>query len=250
MTLTLLLPIVGASVLGSVHCAAMCGPFAAMVSNSGAGRGRRLLLQLAYQGGRLLSYVALGAAAGSAGRALDLAGAAAGLGDLAAGAAGFLLLVWGLGALLETQGVRIPRLKQALPARVSAFLFSLRQSPSPWRAGLLGLATTLLPCGWLYAFVLTAASTAHAAEGALVMFALWVGNAPMLLGIGFFFGGALNRLRRHVPVFSASLIFCIGLSTIITRTRLPSFALLAPQLHGSLGRAPSLADCPCHRKHR
>ena len=106
MNLHLLLPIVGASVLGSVHCAAMCGPFAAMVTDSSVTGAARARLQLAYQGGRLLSYVSLGAAAGSAGQALDLAGAAAGLGQVAALATGVLLLLWGLGGMLETQGIR------------------------------------------------------------------------------------------------------------------------------------------------
>src|SRR4051812_6183041 len=194
MNAQLLLPIVGASVLGSVHCAAMCGPFAAMVSEPNTKTGQRIRLLLAYQGGRLLSYVALGAAAGTAGRALDLAGAAAGVGQIAAIVTGVLLLIWGLGAMLETQGVRWLPARRALPSFVVRFLASLRDRPSSGRATTLGLATALLPCGWLYAFVLTAAGTADPVAGALVMFALWVGNAPMLLGVGFFLGSALKSV--------------------------------------------------------
>ena len=249
MTLDLLLPIVGASVLGSVHCAAMCGPFAAIVSDPGAGKVRRLSLLFSYQGGRLLSYVVLGAAAGAAGRALDLAGAAAGISRVAAAVAGFLLLVWGLSALLETQGVRWFRVRAVLPRWLSSWLASLRQRPSLGRAVTLGLATTLLPCGWLYAFVLTAAGTAHPLQGALVMLAFWAGNAPMLLGLGFFFGSALQRVRRHVPVLSAALIFTIGLSTIVTRARLSAFASVLPDFRGaSPTHLPMAGDCPCHRK--
>ena len=246
MNLQLLLPIVGASVLGSVHCAAMCGPFAAMVGDPQAKAWPRVRLHLAYQGGRLLSYVELGAAAGAAGRALDLAGAAAGLGQTAAVVAGGLLLIWGLGAMLETQGVRWLPARPELPRLLVRFLASLRGRPSPGRALALGLATTLLPCGWLYAFVLTAAGTARPVEGALVMFALWVGNAPILLGVGFFFGSALGRVRRHVPVLSAALIFCIGLGTIVMRTQLPAFAGLLPA-SAVAGRAPVMSDCACHR---
>jgi len=245
----LLLPIVGASVLGSVHCAAMCGPFAAIASNPNAANGRRFLLQLGYQGGRLLSYLTLGALAGLAGRALDLAGAAAGIGRAAAGIAGFLLLIWGLGALLETQGIRWLRLRAVLPSAIARFLASLREAPSLWRSTALGLATALLPCGWLYAFVLTAAGTARPLDGALILLALWAGNLPMLLGIGFFFGSALARVRRHVPVLSATLIFCIGLGTIVTRTRLAAFAAVFPEsARASSGQVPTPADCPCHRK--
>jgi sulfite exporter TauE/SafE len=249
MNAQLLLPIVAASVLGSVHCAAMCGPFAAMVSDPKAETGPRVRLLLAYQGGRLLSYLALGAAAGVAGRALDLAGAAAGVGQIAAIVSGALLLVWGLAAMLETQGVRWLPARRALPSFVVRFLASLRTRPSSGRAVVLGLATTLLPCGWLYAFVLTAAGTAEPVAGALVMFALWVGNAPMLLGVGFFLGSALKRVRRHVPMLSAALIFCIGLSTIVMRTRLAPFAALVPKAT-TVSQVPAMRDCACHRKHQ
>ncbi len=248
MNVQLLLPIVGASVLGSVHCAAMCGPFATLVSGSATATGTRARLQIAYQAGRLLSYTALGAVAGGAGKALDLAGAAAGLGELAAIAAGALLVLWGLSAMLETQGIRWLTLRRALPPFVTQFIASLRERPSTGRAVALGLATALLPCGWLYAFALAAAGTASPIQGASVMLALWLGNAPMLLGVGFVFGSALQRLRRHVPVLSAALIFCIGLGTIVTRTRLPSFAALLPT-SSMAGHAPALRDCPCHRKH-
>ena len=248
MNAQLLLPIVAASVLGSVHCAAMCGPFAAMVSEPKTETGPRLRLLLAYQGGRLLSYVGLGAAAGAAGRALDLAGAAAGVGQIAAIVTGVLLLVWGLTAMLETQGVRWLPARRALPSFVVHFLASLRDRPSSTRAIGLGLATALLPCGWLYAFVLTAAGTADPVAGALVMLALWIGNAPMLLGVGFFLGSALRSVRRHVPILSAVLIFCIGLSTIVMRTRLASFAALVPTAM-MVGQVPTMRDCACHRKH-
>jgi hypothetical protein len=32
--------------------------------------------------------------------------------------------------------------------------------PAGWRAGVTGLATAVLPCGWLYAFVAAAGATA------------------------------------------------------------------------------------------
>ena len=43
-----------------------------------------------------------------------------------------------------------------------------------------GLLTTLLPCGWLYAFVALAAGTASAPLGALVMLTFWIGTLPAI----------------------------------------------------------------------
>ena len=118
-----------------------------------------------------------------------------------------------------------------------------------WRALALGLATTLLPCGWLYAFAVTAAGTGSPLNGALVMAAFWAGNAPVLLGLGVALSAAVGRVRRHVPVLSAAVIFAIGLFTVTVRANLPAFAAasILGQSHASMA-VPMPGDCPCHRK--
>ena len=148
MTAELLVPIAAASLLGSIHCAGMCGGFVAIAGDGVSGRAR-VLTQLTYNAGRLASYLTLGAIAGAVGRAVDLAGSAAGVGRFAAVLSGSIMILWGLGALLETQGVRILRGRAPLPKRLTRALASLRSRPPMWRALALGLATTLLPCGWL-----------------------------------------------------------------------------------------------------
>ena len=52
------------------------------------------------------------------------------------------------------------------------------------RGAATGLLTTLLPCGWLYAFVITAAGTGNALAGAGLMATFWVGTLPMLTIVG------------------------------------------------------------------
>ena len=178
------------------------------------------------------------------------AGSAAGVGQIAAIASGSLMTLWGLGALLETQGVRVLRGRVKVPARLTRALASLRQRPPGWRALALGLATTLLPCGWLYAFAVTAAGTANAWHGALLMAAFWAGNVPILLGLGVALSALVGRVRRHVPVLSAAVIFAIGVFTVTTRANLPAFAAAAVLgQRPAAGGVPSAGDCPCHRTH-
>jgi sulfite exporter TauE/SafE len=249
VSLTLLVPIAAASLLGSLHCAGMCGGFVAMVGGGTTG-GARWRAQLWYNAGRLLSYAALGAAAGTLGHALDLAGNAAGIGRIAALVSGSIMIVWGMGALLETQGVRVFRASWALPKRVSEGLAALHRLPASWRGLVLGLTTTLLPCGWLYAFAVTAAGTASPLQGALLMAAFWTGNVPVLLGLGVAVSAAVGRVRRHVPLLSAAVIFGVGLFTVTARANLPAFAAAAVS-HYRLPGAPAVPtpdDCPCHRK--
>ena len=240
------MPVAAASVLGSVHCAGMCGGFVAIVSDGVAGR-TRWLSQLAYHAGRLVSYATLGAVAGTLGRAVDLAGSAAGVGRIAAIVSGSLMIVWGLVALLETQGVRVLRPHWALPMRLTRVLGALRARPPLGRALLLGLSTTLLPCGWLYAFAVTAAGTGSAAHGALLMTAFWAGNVPILLGLGVALSAAVGRVRRHVPVLSAAVILAVGLFTVSARANFPAFAAAACHLRRA-PTVPSPGGCPCHRK--
>ena len=254
MSLELLVPVAAASLLGSVHCAGMCGGFVAIAGDGVTGR-MRLLSQLAYNAGRLVSYAALGAAAGALGHAVDLAGNAAGIGRTAALISGAIMIVWGLGALLETQGVRIVRGRKLVPPLLIAFLASLRRRPPLWRALTLGLATTLLPCGWLYAFAMTAAGTASPVSGALLMTAFWAGNLPILLGLGVIVSAAVGKIRKYVPVLSAAVIFCVGLFTVTLRVNLPAFAaafVAEARDHAdhAAGSLPTPGDCPCHRKHR
>jgi sulfite exporter TauE/SafE len=251
MSLELLVPVAAASLLGSVHCAGMCGGFVAIAGDGVSGKAR-VLTQLTYNAGRLVSYVVLGALAGALGHGIDLAGSAAGIGRLAAVVSGSLMILWGLGALLETQGVRLVGVRLRLPARLNRALAALRGLPPMWRALSLGLATTVLPCGWLYAFAVTAAGTGSPVHGALVMAAFWAGNAPVLLGLGVLLSHAVGRAHRYLPVLSAAVIFCIGLFTVSVRANLPAFAAACALGKGEAHAAavPMSGDCPCHRKHR
>jgi hypothetical protein len=248
---------IGAGLLGSVHCIGMCGGLVAVSTQGASSARQRLLAQLGYQAARLASYLILGVSAGLLGRALDLAGRAAGLSKAAAIVSGLTMMLWGLWAMLEAGGVKLARRLPSidiLPAGARIWLGRAQRQSPLGRAILLGGASALLPCGFLYTFALAAAGTGSPIAGALVMGSLWLGNLPALLGFGIAIGGALSRLRRHIPLFSAAAVFALGLFTLNSRINLPAFAAASvtrasPPAAGA--STPSMgADCPCHRKHR
>ncbi|HEV8247642.1 MAG TPA: sulfite exporter TauE/SafE family protein [Polyangiaceae bacterium] len=256
MTQALFLAVFVASLLGSVHCVAMCGPFVAVYSGLGSQAKSPFAAHIAYQLGRLVSYSLLGLAAGAVGNALDLAGGAAGIARVSALLAGGVMALWGLLGMLESQGVRArpsaaPRALRALLGRALA---RLNAKPPLMRALTVGAATTLLPCGWLYAFAVTAAGTGSVRGAVSVMVAFWLGNVPLLLGFGIGVGalGAWLRrrspagaLQRSGPLLSSSLLVAVGIATLIVRVNVPAFALRAA--HPNAG-PPSAADisCPLH----
>jgi len=236
-----------ASLVGSLHCAGMCGPFVAFYAGSDTSKGRgRALGHVAYHGGRLVTYATLGAVAGAVGSAVDLAGRAAGVGRVASVAAGVAMIVWATVLLLEHAGVRAVSVRAPAPLRTFAVavIRKLEGKPPVVRAGLLGLSSTLMPCGWLYAFAVVAAGTGHALGGAVVMASFWAGTVPLLLGVGIGAQSIAARLRRHVPVLSALALLAVGLAAVLGRVNVPSLAARDVKNVISAGAVPS--EPPCH----
>ncbi len=215
----LLATVLGASLIGSPHCAGMCGPLLVFYAAEG-GREKQWLGHAFYSLGRLLSYTGLGALAGIAGHAINIAGEAAGVMRFSAILAGSLMVLWGLGVIVARFGITLlPRgLMGSAGGRWFQKLFArMREKPPLFRALALGLASTLLPCGWLYAFVITAAGTGSPWQGALVMGAFWTGTLPVMLALGVGIQKLAGPLRRHLPVIGAVAVLCMGLVTVYQR---------------------------------
>lgn len=203
--------------IGSLHCVQMCGPIVlacSVVMESRSPR-RRLLAQAAYNLGRIATYSALGAAAGTLGTGLNFIGRFGGMRNTAAVVAGSILLLAGAFALA---GRRLPFLRTwGMPAGIGKLV---RSSGVPQRFGL-GLALGLLPCGLVYAALLKALESAGTAAGAITMAAFGAGTALPLLLIGTFSSVIGHRFRRHAVLVS-------GLAVCITGTLLIWRGLNAP----------------------
>ncbi len=237
-----------ASLLGSVHCAGMCGGFSGWVAAAARPRGARWGAQAGYHAGRLSTYAAMGLVAGFVGGAVNVGGAWVGLSHAAAVGAGVLMLVWGVARLV---GARVP-FAIPVPSRIrgaiTATLRTLGDAPPSLRGFAIGLLTTWLPCGWLYAFVLAAAGTGDPLSGLAVMGAFWLGTVPILLGVGIGVGALSTPLRRHLPRVTAAALVVVGLALIAGR--MPAVAM--PSEPRSLERnvehvvVPDPdAPCPC-----
>jgi len=229
-----------ASLIGSPHCAGMCGGFVCFYAGPG-GRGQNLA-HVAYNLGRLVSYVLLGVLAGSVGHVLDRAGAAAGLQRTAALGAGAVMVVWGVAALSAALGARLPSLATPgfLRVRFAAAMRRVHAQPPAVRALTLGLVTTLLPCGWLWIYVATAAGTGSVLTAMLVMAAFWLGTVPMMAGIGLAAQRALGPLRRRLPLFTAATLVVLGLLTLGGK-----FGVMGPPA----GQCPKCAPAGSHAGH-
>ena len=221
-----------ASLLGSLHCAGMCGPLVAFVLGDAQQQttAERTALHIAYHGGRLVTYSLAGALCGLIGAAVDLGAARWGLSRAAALLAGSMMIVVGLLSIGRYAGVRLPHwngpggLRWLIAAGQRAAL-ALRPVP---RSLVIGLLTALLPCGWLYLFALVAAGTGSPLRGAAVMAAFWLGSVPILVALGLSVQALAGTLGRRLPLVAAVVILLLGVSTLVLRMQTPAEAFTAP----------------------
>lgn len=226
-----LLPLIAtvfvASLFGSMHCVGMCGPLAVLASSGGVANGRRsvraqLTAVAAYHGSRLVAYAAAGCLAGTLGAGIQHTGALLGVQRLAAQLAGGSMLVIGLLGLVRlASGVgHAAMLPPWLQKRLGQAHFWARRQPPLRRAATIGVLTAILPCGWLYAFLIVAAGTADPVTAALVMATFALGAVPALTVTALSVTMLAGRFRRAIPWGSAVLITAVGAATLLHRSQI------------------------------
>ncbi len=191
--------------LGGTHCVGMCGGIVGALSMGGP---QRLSLHLAYNLGRILSYVLAGALVGALGAGsmalseqLPLRLALLIFANLMLVALGFYLLgATRALALTEHWGQLLWRRIQPLGKRFLPARSALQAFP-------LGLLWGWLPCGLVYSALASALGAGSPGEGALMMLAFGLGTLPNLLLAGLL----LARFRTLVqkPVVRALAGFLI-----------------------------------------
>ena len=196
--------------LGSLHCAAMCGPLMLALPVAGGGVGRFVVGRLIYQFARITTYCLLGVAAGFVGQSVALAGLQRWV-SIALGVAilaGFLI---SKKIVLAAPVVRwVGQLKQLMAAQLKQRNFRA--------LGLLGILNGLLPCGLVYVALAGAVAGGTLTSGILYMAVFGLGTLPMMLSIslsGRLFPVAWRMpLRRAIPMgvyLLAALLILRGL---------------------------------------
>ncbi len=210
-------PIFIASLLGSTHCAAMCGGLASYCSSFCNKK-----FNINYHLGRLSSYLILGAIAGQLGQSIEKYSKLQGIISIITG--GFLIS-WGILYLLDkSEFVKsklgssyvTSKLSKTFATLISKFIGN---DPKLWsrRAYLVGFFTAFMPCGWLYAFVLVSANAGSAIQGMATMLVFWLGTVPALIFVGEFSKKLSISLRRFSPTLVAIMLIIAGLYSIGVR---------------------------------
>jgi sulfite exporter TauE/SafE len=197
--------------LGSLHCAAMCGPLLLALPVAAGGAGRFIAGRLVYQFGRVLTYALLGVLAGLVGLSVFLAGCQR-----------WLSLALGVAVLV---GFFVSK-KLAVSAPVVRLVLVLKNLMASQLArrdflslALLGMLNGLLPCGLVYVALANAANAKNISVAVAQMAVFGLGTLPMMLAIGLsgrmFPAWLRMRLRAAIPLgicLLAALLILRGLA--------------------------------------
>ncbi len=200
------------------HCIGMCGGIVLAYTGSKV-RGSfvaQIAQHLLYSAGRVSTYTLLGLVFGLAGSAFSFSNYAYALLLFVAGV--FMVLA---GLSLAGKVSFLDRFERRFTTSryyIDAFRGAISRGGS-FSLYKLGLLNGLLPCGFVYFFAITAASSASAYGGALVMFTFGLATVPALLIFGLF-AGALQggRFRKAMMQASALAIIVYGIFTIYNGT--------------------------------
>jgi uncharacterized protein len=240
-TLTLPLTALTTGLLGSLHCLGMCGGISATIALGGGSaadtgnQARALAISvpvaairhapqalsaaesnvLAFNAGRIASYMIAGAMAGSIGGAVSQGWV------LSETLTARTILFLFANLMIIATGLYLMGLPQLLTPleRAGGLLW---RHISPWtkkllpmntlpRAALFGVLWGWIPCGMVYAMLLSAMSAGSAANGMLTMAAFGIGTLPMMIAAGWA-AGSIQRFTRqnHVRLAAGVAVVAMG----------------------------------------
>lgn len=202
-TLLFATSILTASFFGSWHCAGMCGPIASLLAQ------RKQLF--AYHVGRFISYVGFGALAGQIG-SFFLGSQFNQLRFLSATVLGLMLIFMGLKALnfkFISRFLENFRILNKVVYQIQAF----KLNKPGW---LIGLLTVLLPCGWLYTYLLAAVASQSPYAGAFIMFLFYLGGLPALLAMPWMIKNTIQKSDSSQKKIAGIILIIAGIYSLFS----------------------------------
>jgi len=209
--------IISIAFIGSFgHCIGMCGgivmAYSAKMIDPSASKISQSSAHLLYSLGRVSMYTILGAIFGYLGGVITYSPTANGYMLMFAGTAMFLA---GLSLLGKLKFLTIVEHSFSSSKLYKQTFHHILNSKSNLSFYFLGLLNGLLPCGFVYFFAITAASSASAVDGALVMFVFGLSTIPAMFSLGFIAGlSRATSFRSYMMSIASVTVLIYGLFTI------------------------------------
>ncbi len=209
--------IISIAFLGSFgHCIGMCGGIVLAYSSIKIDPKSPKLSQgaahLLYSFGRVLTYMVLGAMFGALGGVATFSNYANG-GLLVF--SGIVMILAGLSLMGKIKFLTLIEHSFSSSSLYKNAFKSVLNSKSKLSFFVLGMLNGLLPCGFVYFFAITAASTADPLLGAMVMGIFGLSTIPAMFGLGFLASlASATSFRNMMMSLSSIAVILYGAYTI------------------------------------
>ena len=203
--------------LGSLgHCIGMCGGIVIAYSTAkideDSKKSSQILSHLAYSFGRVTTYTFMGVIFGAIGGVISFSNTAIATLTIIAG---IFMILAGLSLVGKLKFLTILEHSFFKSKWYQEAFREVISSKSLFSFYILGLLNGLLPCGLVYFFAVTAASTGSPFWGGVVMFIFGLATIPSLFTLGFFAGIFKKHNFRQIMMNIAAIIVIIyGFYTI------------------------------------
>jgi len=198
-------------ILGSFHCAGMCGPIAIALPLHGRTIPEKILGGVLYNLGRTLTYGIMGALFGLLGQGVQMIGFQQKISVVM----GAIMILSVLFPSLYRNQYSLKKSSIPLFGKLKSTLGKLFTVKSFSSLFFIGLLNGLLPCGLVYMAIAGAIGMGNVGLGSLYMIMFGFGTIPMLLTIAIA-GNILSvTIRRWINKLIPGLVVIVGILFIL-----------------------------------
>ncbi len=212
-----ILTIISIAFLGSFgHCIGMCGgivlAYSTIKIEPVSSKVSQATSHLLYSFGRVFTYIILGALFGALGGVVTFSNTGNGILLLVAG---FAMVLAGLSLMGKIKFLTLIEHSFSSSSIYKTAFKKVLNSKSNTSFFILGMLNGLLPCGFVYFFAITAASTASPIYGAFVMAIFGLSTIPAMFSLGFLASlSTATSFRNMMMSLSSFAVILYGSYTI------------------------------------
>lgn len=190
--------------IGSLHCAGMCGPIAINLPLRGETFFEKFISGLLYNSGRTLMYGIMGAVFGSIGKGLYLLGIQQWV-SIIMGSIMILTVIIPF-VFKKINLIQFDFFAGFLRKAIQK-LFKIRSYKGLF---LIGMLNSLLPCGLVYVAIIGAIATGNVFQGGMYLILFGLGTIPMMLTISLIGNAITTNIRNIFNRIIPYLVVVIG----------------------------------------
>lgn len=234
-------------IMGSFHCAGMCGPIVLDIPLPGEAWYTKLTGLLSYHLGRTLTYTIMGLVFGLIGLGFSLAG----IQRWVAMGTGIIMILTVLLPYITKKTLFSSNLSNRITLLIQRLFFPLLNKKSWIGLFLAGALNGLLPCGLVYVALGSALAFGGVVPSTLFMISFGLATAPMLIAISLAGNLVTKRVRTAINKAIPVMIVIVGLLFILRGANLgipflsPPLAKMEISQENTDSKVP-----PCCRKHQ